>query len=156
LEPRLLVPEVPTDAHRAAILRLLSNYNRSHAEPGSGQLAILLLGDGDAVVGGLWGTILFQWLNVELLFVPSHIRGKAVGRRIILTAEASAAARGCIGACLDTHEFQAPGFYKKLGYNLVGTIQYCPPGSARHFFQKRLVGHAGAQLSVAQPDAPPI
>ena len=137
-EPRLVVPDEPTDADRAAILTGLAAFNREHVELGStGPLAVLLQDAGGATVGGLWGSTLFGWLRIELLFVPNAMRGSAVGGAIMRRAEALAAERGCIGASLDTYSFQARGFYERLGYTLVGTIEDCPPGGARHFLQKR-------------------
>jgi GNAT superfamily N-acetyltransferase len=139
-EPLLLVPDAPEDAHRAALLGPLAEFNRDHAHAGDARpLAVLLRNGEGATIGGLWGNTLFAWLNIELLFVPAALRRKSVGREILVRAEAIAAARGCIGACLDTYDFQAPAFYDKLGYTLVGTIKDCPPGGARHFFQKRFV-----------------
>jgi len=137
-EPRLVVPDQPTGADRAAILAGLVAFNRGHVEPGfAGPLAVLLKDEDGSTVGGLWGATLFGWLQVELLFVPEDRRGGAVGSAILQRAQALAAGRGCIGASLDTYSFQARGFYEKLGYSLVGTVTDCPPGGARYFLQKR-------------------
>ncbi|HVF95314.1 MAG TPA: GNAT family N-acetyltransferase [Sphingomonas sp.] len=136
--PRLLVPDEPAEADRAAILAALATFNRGHAEPGNaGPLAVLIKDDDGGTIGGLWGTTAFAWLRIELLFVPEDQRGTSLGTAVMHEAEALAAARGCIGASLDTYSFQARGFYEKLGYRLVGTIHDCPPGGARHFLQKR-------------------
>ena len=136
---RLVVPDEPTEAHRAALLGGLAAFNRVHASPGVvGPLAVLLQDDAGATIGGLWGTTVFDWLRIELLFVPEAMRARSVGSAIMARAEVLAAARGCIGASLETYSFQARGFYEKLGYTLVGTIADCPPGGARHFLQKRL------------------
>lgn len=138
LTARIVVPEAPTDADRAAILAPLAAFNREHAELDStGPLAVLLKDEAGATVGGLWGATIFRWLKIELLFVPERMRGASVGTAIMERAEAWAMERGCIGASLDTYSFQARGFYEKLGYTLVGTIADCPPGGARHFLQKR-------------------
>ena len=53
-------------------------------------------------------------------------------------AEAVAREQGCVGIWLDTFTFQAPGFYRKLGYALFGEIPDYPPGSSRFFLSKRL------------------
>lgn len=137
-QPLLHVPDTPDDADRRAILSGLAAFNREHADPGTvGPLAVLLKDDAGATVGGLWGGTLFGWLRIELLFVPAALRGASIGSAVLARAEAVAADRGCIGASLDTYSFQARGFYEKQGYSLVGTIDDCPPGGARHFLQKR-------------------
>jgi hypothetical protein len=38
---------------------------------------------------------------------------------------------------LDSFSFQAPGFYKKLGYSVFGTLPDFPKGETRYFFSKR-------------------
>jgi GNAT superfamily N-acetyltransferase len=135
---RLVAPDAPSDADRATILAALAAFNRAHADAGVvGPLAVLLQDDQGGTVGGLWGATLFGWLKIELLFVPRPQRGTAVGRTLMARAERLAAERGCIGAFVDTYSFQARGFYEKLGYSLLGTIQDQPPGGARHFLQKR-------------------
>lgn len=137
-QPRLVVPDAPTEADRSTIAEPLAAFNRKHVDPGTtGPLAVLLKDDAGATVGGLWGNTLFGWLRIEVLFVPEALRGTSVGSAIMARAEALAADRGCIGASLDTYSFQARGFYEKLGYSLVGTIADFPVGGARHFMQKR-------------------
>jgi hypothetical protein len=41
-------------------------------------------------------------------------------------------------AYLDTFSFQAPDFYKKLGYEVFGELQDFPHGHQRYFMKKRL------------------
>jgi GNAT superfamily N-acetyltransferase len=136
--PRLVIPDTPAESDRSTILAGLVGYNRQYADPGeSGSLAVLLKDAEGATVGGLWGATLFRWLTIELVFVPEAMRGASLGTALMAAAESLALQRGCIGAALDTYSFQARGFYEKLGYNLVGTIEDCPPGGARHFLKKR-------------------
>ena len=49
--------------------------------------------------------------------------------------------RGCHSAWVETFSFQAPGFYRKLGYEPFGELDY-PPGHKRIFLHKRLAGGA--------------
>ena len=37
---------------------------------------------------------------------------------------------------------QAPGFYSRLGYELYGTLENCPPGTTVFYFRKDLVARA--------------
>ena len=88
-ELRLVVPDAPSDADRDAILAGLIAFNRTHVEPGpTGPLAVLVKDEDGSTVGGLWGSALFEWLRIELLFVPERWRGSAVGSAIMQEAEA--------------------------------------------------------------------
>jgi ribosomal protein S18 acetylase RimI-like enzyme len=53
-------------------------------------------------------------------------------------AEAIAREAGCAGIWLDTYEFQARGFYERLGFTLFGTLPDHPVGQRRFFLMKRL------------------
>jgi GNAT superfamily N-acetyltransferase len=88
--------------------------------------------------GGLWGESFYDWLFVKLFFIPDTLRGHGLGQRILTQAEEIAKARGCTGVWLDTFEFQARGFYEKLGYTVFGTINDFPKGFSRFFLQKRI------------------
>jgi GNAT superfamily N-acetyltransferase len=91
-----------------------------------------------AVIGGLWGVTLFRWLEVEMLFVPVSMRGKGVGSALMVAAETEARCRNCLGIMVDAFSFQAAPFYRKIGFSLFGTLDDCPSGHQRLFFQKRL------------------
>lgn len=101
-------------------------------------LALVLSDDRGQTIGGLWGRTAFGWLFVELLFVPESLRGSGLGRELMRRAEAEAIARGCHAAWLDTFQFQARGFYERLGYTCFGELNDYPPGFARYFLRKVL------------------
>ena len=92
----------------------------------------------DQAIGGLWGRTGFGWLFVELIFVPEALRGRGIGADLMSRAESEAIGRGCHGAWLDTFEFQARGFYERLGYACFGQLDDYPPGFARYFMKKGL------------------
>lgn len=88
--------------------------------------------------GGLVGATNFGWLFVKYLAVDEALRGRGVGARLLERAETIALQRGCVGAWLDTFSFQAPDFYRRMGYAEFGRLDECPKGHARHFFAKWL------------------
>ena len=50
---------------------------------------------------------------------------------LMRTMEKEAKSRGCRQIVLDTHDFQAPAFYHKLGFETVGHVADYP-GGHRH------------------------
>ena len=93
--------------------------------------------DAGAIVAGLAGETYCGWLFVRYLWVSEALRGQGVGRELMAQAESRARDRGCHSAWLDTFSFQAPGFYRKLGYEEFGRLDY-PPDHQRLFLRKRL------------------
>jgi GNAT superfamily N-acetyltransferase len=134
----------PTSADRAEVARPLDAFNDTRVgdTPAGAMpdlpLALLIVDDGGMPQGGLWGRSYYGWLFVELLFVPEAARGHGVGTELMRRAEAEAARRGCHGVWLDSFSFQAPGFYRRLGYAEFGVVEDYPPGHTRHFLKKRL------------------
>lgn len=138
-EPRIEISDHRDEAERRAILEPLLAFNRSRApDPDFRALNVLLRDGADDIVGGLWGHTAWGWFVVELLFVPETLRGRGIGRRLLLAGEREARVRGCANAWLDTHGFQARGFYERLGYTRFGELPNYPSGHARHFLRKAL------------------
>ncbi len=120
-----------------AIFEALDASSRDLIGPAQPRLLVIPIRDDDGVVvGGFWGRTLFQWLQVEMLFVPEPLRGLGVGSALMASAEAHARARGCRGAHVDTFSFQAAPFYRKLGFTVFGVLEDFPPGHRRIYFRK--------------------
>ena len=89
-------------------------------------------------VGGLTARIAYSRMFVELLYLPETLRGQGIGGELIGRAEAVAREAGCTGIWLDTFSFQAPDFYRRLGYAEFGSLADYPPGFTRHYLHKTL------------------
>jgi len=136
---RITIPDLPSAADREAVMAPLRAYNIDRAgDPHIRPVAILLTDAHGKEVGGLWGRCAYDWLFVELLAVPEEYRGGGFGRALMQQAEAIARGHGCIGMWLDTYEFQARGFYEKLGFEIFGTLDDHPVGQKHFFLRKRL------------------
>src|SRR5262245_33560034 len=76
--------------------------------------------------GGLLGHVWGGWLHITDLWLSESARGAGLGRQLMETAEAEARVDGCGYVYLDSHSFQAPDFYKKLGYQEFGRLKDSP------------------------------
>jgi len=126
----------------------LREFNRSRSSPlwssppqPSAPLQIYALDDNGSVVGGLIGRTngIPEWLDVSVIWVAEDRRGQGTGRRLMGLAEEEAKRRGCRYARLATSDYQAPDFYRKLGYRLCGELENCPRGETVYYFGKELV-----------------
>jgi GNAT superfamily N-acetyltransferase len=138
-----VVTDAATAEDREAVLAPLMAYNDERGPPhGFQRLSVLLRDPEGKIIGGLIGRIVYDWLYVELLAVPEGLRGRGVGAELMRRAEAGAIERGCAGIWLDTYEFQARGFYEKLGFEVFGTLDDHPRGMHRYFLRRRLPDQA--------------
>jgi len=87
---------------------------------------------------GLVGGMFWGWLYVELLWVDAAQRKSGLGVQLMKQAEKTAKQHGCRGAFLSTFSFQAPGFYRKLGYRSFGVLRNFPKGEQRIWMRKQL------------------
>jgi GNAT superfamily N-acetyltransferase len=90
------------------------------------------------VLGGIRAHTHRGWLYIHQLCIFEQNRFGGLGSKLVNLAEAEAKKRGCTGAYLDTFSFQAPKFYKKLGYNIYGELNDFPVGHKRLFLKKTL------------------
>ena len=141
MEYTLSLTDVADEEVRKAIVAPLVEYNSSQAGPSQNRPIVVLVRDTEnAVVGGLWGHTGYDWLFTQLLVVSASLRGRGVGTEIMQLAEREAMGRGCRGAWLDTFEFQARGFYERMGYECFGELPNYPRGFSRLFMKKVLAG----------------
>ena len=92
------------------------------------ELSIAVRGDGGDLLAGLTGWTWGGCGYVELLWVRDEQRGTGLGTRLLTAAEAEIRRRGCDRIALNTHSFQAPGFYARLGYRECGRTPGHPYG----------------------------
>jgi GNAT superfamily N-acetyltransferase len=90
------------------------------------------------VVGGLYGRSEYGLVYVDWLFLPEDLRRARIGSRVLAMAEEEGRRRGCTRIALTTLSVEAPGFYKKQGYDVAATIDCDPPGLTRYYMMKKL------------------
>ena len=92
--------------------------------------------DSGKIVGGIIGRTSLGLMFIDLVYLPEILRGRDIGARMMTLAEEEARRRGCRAGVLYTISFQAPEFYKRLGWRVFGEIPCDPPGTSRIFLTK--------------------
>lgn len=135
----LTLTDTGDEAQRLAVLQPLVEFNASRVGPSQGTpLGVLVRDAAGTITGGLWGYTGYDWLFIQLLVVPQALRGRGIGTEAMRLAETEARRRGCHGAWLDTFDFQARGFYERLGYDCFAELPDYPRGHRRFFMKKSL------------------
>ena len=101
-------------------------------------LAAFVRHSGRGIVAGISGYTWAGFCEIRLLWVHEDLRGQRYGSRLLAMAEQEARARGCRMITLGSYTFQAPDFYQRHGYQIVGTLPACPPGHMHVFLMKGL------------------
>ena len=100
----------------------------------------VLARDGTRLAGGIHGWTWGGCCELVSLWVEEDQRGGGLGRALLLEAEAEARRRDCTQVVLFTHAQQAPQLYLALDYQVVGSVEGYPAGSAAYWFRKDLDG----------------
>ena len=117
----------------------LTAFNEAHVG-GDGHTPLNLV-EYDAagnVIGGLIGGTYWGWLYVDIVWVHEAHRRQGIGSKLLIAAECEARHRGCHHVHLDTMSWQAPVFYQKHGYEIVGILPDIPEGHQKYLLQKKL------------------
>jgi GNAT superfamily N-acetyltransferase len=112
------------------------NVEQTGSDDGKG-LTIFIRDDAGEIVAGLHGWTWCGACKVERLWVRKDLRRQGYGQRLLAAAEEEARARGCHQLLLDTFSFQAPLFYKKLGYEVIGVVEGFPRSPHSEFHLRK-------------------
>jgi len=138
-EPHLVIESDPDPEHARFLDDQLYAFNvQTTGITDDKLLAVSLRGPDGKVVGGAYGWTWGGTCYIRHLFIPASMRGQGLGTRIMRTVEEEAVARRCGQIVLETHDFQAPGFYRKLGFAIVGAVEGYPRGHRYLTMLKRL------------------
>ena len=105
------ISDHPTVEESELVFRRLVGFNEARTGPASArEVAVFARREGE-IVAGLLGHTHWNWMHIRFLWVAESLRGRGLGRRLVLAAEGEARSRGCEHAHLDTFSFQALPFF---------------------------------------------
>ncbi len=97
---------------------------------------VFLVHHGESLVAGISGSVYWDGLEINTLWVDEELRGQQFGRELLQEAEAYAREQGAVIAFLKT--VGAKGFYEKQGYAVFGVLEDRPIGTVLYHMKKRL------------------
>ena len=139
-DPRIEIEEPGSDTF-AGLVDRLGRENLSRSPWDRRTFTLVLRAQGGRLIGGAHAILNMGLVEVRGLWIDPARRGEGLGRSLLAALEREAAARGAIRVALDTYDWQARGFYEKLGYRVFGTLRY-PTGPRRFYMEKDLVPQA--------------
>ena len=99
----------------------LRTFNEERAGPMDWKPLVLSVRDeSGGLIAGLSGGFFWNCLFVDILWVDAVHRRKAHGSSLLSFAEREASELGYVVVYLSTFGFQAPDFYSRQGYSLIG------------------------------------
>ena len=129
----------PSETEIGYVREKLAQFNTDHVG-GDGHTPVNIVeytADGE-IIGGILGGTYWGWMYIDILWVAEKYRRQGIGTKLLAEAEKEAVRRGCHHVHLDTMSWQAPGFYRKHGYEVIGTLPDIPDGHQKFLLIKAL------------------
>ena len=102
-------------------------------------ISFILRDEADKIMGGITGTIFWHRLYIDFLWIEESLREKGYGKKLLMKMESFAREQNCKLIQLDTFSFQAPDFYQKNGFEVVGIVEEFPTKEHKQYYlAKRL------------------
>ncbi len=90
------------------------------------------------IVGAITGRAYYNEVHIGDLIVDRRCRRSGLGKRLVGTVEEAYRGRGYDVITLTTFGFQAPEFYRKLGYTIEFVRESKDPKLCKYFLKKEL------------------
>ena len=94
--------------------------------------------DDGKIVGAITGRAYYNEVHIGDLIVSKDCRGDGVGSKLVEAVENAFKGKGYEKIALTTFGFQAPEFYKKLGYELEFVRKDKNPMLSKYFYLKNI------------------
>lgn len=80
--------------------------------------AFFIRDENNQIKGGCNGNIGYGWIYVDQLWIDETFRGKGYGTTLMQMAEKLGMDKNCVAAAVNTMDWEALDFYKKLGFRI--------------------------------------
>jgi ribosomal protein S18 acetylase RimI-like enzyme len=94
--------------------------------------------DQGVLTAGCTGVFMYGVSNIRLLWVNETERGKGLGKSLMEKAELFSKENNCRYITVETFNWQAKGFYEKMGYKAELSFNGYDNDSTFYFFRKKI------------------
>jgi ribosomal protein S18 acetylase RimI-like enzyme len=101
--------------------------------------AFFIRDEKNEIKGGCNGNIGYGWLYVDQLWVDESLRGQGYGTELMKSAEKLGIEHQCVSAAVNTGDWEALDFYKKLGFRVELERRGLAKNSIFYFLRKDLI-----------------
>ena len=117
----------------------LDQFNEQFVgRPNVREVGLAVRDEGNELIAGLIGSIAWEMLHINVIWVSEALRGRGYGSSLLQQAEDEAKDQGCEFVKLHTFSFQARPFYEQHGYHIIGETQDFPKGHTQYLMHKQL------------------
>jgi hypothetical protein len=115
----------------------INEYNAAQAgDDRSQRLCYALQGPDGAIAGGVIGVVYWDWLYVDLMWLPEALRGRGLWPAPVDIAGGGGRPAGRQARFPRHLQLPGPGFYQSHGYRVFGELPGFPAGHTRYFLTK--------------------
>lgn len=133
------ITSTPKSQEEDFIIQQLWLHNSAYAPVDIVPLLITTTNDNNEIIAGLISRTWWNSLEIQYLWVNKNHRKTGIGTKLMMQAEQEAINRGCHQAYVDTFDFQAIDFYKRMGYGEYGHLDGYAHNHSRYYMSKRLI-----------------
>ncbi|MFX1249965.1 MAG: GNAT family N-acetyltransferase, partial [Promethearchaeota archaeon] len=153
---QFLISESTSENEMKIVQKGLKDHNKKY--PGgeldipTPDVSLVLKDDKGNVVGGVITSMLTGIMHLEVLWVDEKYRDRGYGRDLVLQAERIGKEKGYPASQTWTFSFQAPEFYQRIGYKIVGIFEGYTDGIIEYILLKKFRSIEGLENKDIEPN----
>ncbi|MDC9591534.1 GNAT family N-acetyltransferase [Xenorhabdus sp. XENO-10] len=136
---KIHITDTPNSLDEEYVIQNLWVHNQQYSDVDIRPIFLTITDDKNQIIAGLIAKTWWGGLEIQYLWVNEKHRTKGFGRQLMLQAEEEALKRHCHMAYVDTFNFQARGFYEKLGYKVYGKLVGYAHKYTRFYLAKKFI-----------------
>ena len=136
--PLTISESIPPDLEKSLFEGLNTNAKNEKGMDPVKSFSIAIKDETGKLIGGCCGVTMFGGIYTDMLWLDSSFRKQGYGKKLMLAGEKIALARECTFAMVHTMDWEALGFYQKLGYEVEHIREGYAKNSKQYLLRKDL------------------